>query len=284
MNNLPSKLFNPLLKTLPLLALFVAALISTTGCGASSTTTRTLALPANFDQTQPVFIDINLFRGNVIVAEDPSLTNIQIKRSFHSRTNPWRVDQNLDINDDLKHSIDFIDYQAYLTRTTSGQPACVVTASTAYPYPDEQWVNVDVIAPKILGLNIQTTDGDITAANITAPFNISNNHGNIIVSTTHPIADKINLITADGHIDLRISTRSTGSINITAVNGRAAIDAPTNTPFKIRHPDPQHAYATLNPGPNAMILQTTSGNARVIITENPAKISPVKKLSLPVRP
>lgn len=257
---------------------------SITGCGASSTTTRALALPANFDQTQPIFIDVSIFRGNVNVAEDPALSNIQIKRSFHSRKNPTRIDQNIDLNNDLKHSLDFIDFQAYLTRTSSGQHACVITASTEYPDPDEQWVNVDVIAPRIRGLNIQTADGDITAANITAPLNISNNHGNIIVSTTHPIADNINLTTADGHIDLRISTKSTGSINMTAINGRAAIDAPANRTFKIRHPDPQHAYAALNPGPNTIILQTTSGNARVIITENPAKISPIKKLSLPVRP
>lgn len=265
-------------------------LLILTGCGASYRSTQTIPYTdsltsAPISHDEPVFISVSNFHGSVHIAADPSLSAIQIKRSLHAREKDFeQPGRNFDLQHDLKHSLDFIDYRARLARSTDGRAVCTVIVTTSYPEPMNQWVELDIRIPNLAGVNLHTNNGEVTVANARGPMIITNDKGDIIVSTVYPVRDRVTLITTNGHIDLRVPVSSTGSVAISAVNGRAGFSMPSDQRFAVRFPNSSHAVGMLNPGSNAITLQTTEGNARIIVADDPAHISGLKKLSLPVRP
>ena len=242
-----------------------------TGCGASYRSTQTIPYTdaltsAPISPDEPVFISVSNFHGSVHIASDPSLSAIQIKRSLHAREKDFeQPGRNFDLQHDLKHSLDFIDYRARLARSADGRAVCTVIVTTSYPEPMNQWVELDIRIPNLAGVNLHTNNGEVTVANARGPMIITNDKGDIIVSTIYPVRASITLITVLGHIDLRLPVTSTGSVSITAVNGRAAFSMPSDYRFAVRLPDPSHAVGTLNPGANAITLKTTEeiGRAHV---------------------
>ena len=272
-----------------LLCLF-GLLFTISGCGASYRSTQTIPYTDSLTSVpippdEPVFVSVSNFHGSIHVAADPSLSTIQIKRSLHAREKDFeQPGRNFDLQHNLKHSLDFIDYRARLARSADGRAMCTVIVTTSYPEPMNQWVELDIRIPNLAGVNLHTNNGEVTVANAHGPMIITNDKGDIIVSTVYPVRDRVTLITTNGHIDLRVPVSSTGSVSITAVNGRAAFSMPDNHRFAVRLPDSSHVVGILNPGANAITLQTTEGNARIIVADDPAHISPLKKLSLPVRP
>ena len=266
------------------------------GCGASYRSTETLAYVDSLssepiDGSEGIFLSVNNFHGTVHVSSDSSVRGIKIKRSLHAREKDLeQAGRNIDWQNDLKHSLDFIDYRASLSRV-SGGAICTVSVMTSYPEPENQWVELDIRVPHLAGVNIRTSDGEVTVANANGPMTIYNNHGDIVVSTVFAVRDDVLLVTAEGHIDFRLPVESTGSVFVSAVGGRAVIDVPNQLGggdigdrFGVRYSDRSHARGTLNAGGNGITLRTAGGNGRVIVSEDPGDISIIKKLSLPVRP
>lgn len=267
------------------------------GCGASYQTTETLPYVDSLSSApigagEPIFLSVNNFHGSVHVSSDSSVGGIEIKRSLHAREKDWeQAGRNFDLQNDLKHSLDFIDYRASLAKADGGGAICTVSVRTRYPEPANQWVELDIRVPNLAGVNIRTSDGEVTVANWRGPLSAYTDHGDIVVSTVYGVVNDVDLVTAGGHIDMRLPTNSTGSVFVSAVGGRAVIDISDDLgggeigeKFGVRYSDSSHARGTLHAGGNGITLRTSGGNARVIVSDDPGNVSIIKKLSLPVRP
>jgi len=251
-----------------------------TGCGATSKQSHVFATgPVD----EPLFVDVSLFRGNVRIVESPGLGRVEVDHTKHAREDLLRVDRNIDLDHELERSVELIGFQANLGRRADGSAALVVSAFTAYQYPEVQWMDVDIRVPKVDGVSVETRDGNVVILDAAGPITANTSNGFLLYSSIHPIDGPVNLMNTNGEIDCRIQTDSSARFDVESIDGQAEIDSgPAEA--SIRRMGPGRVTGSMHGGEFPITLRATTGNARVVVRDAPARLSPLRKWTLPIKP
>ncbi len=263
------------------MVLLFASMTSLVGCGATSSTLEKITTGP---VTEPLFIDVDNFRGNVKVYEQPRLNHIEIRRS-QSVADDWtRLDQNIDFDQDLKRSLDLIQYTSNVGYRKGNQPTLRIQAVTGFAYPDMQRVDLHISVPSIAGVQISTQDGKVEVINGKGPVSISTSNQTAVLSTVHPVHAPISIHNANGHIDVRIPTDSDATLDLHAIGGQANINDGGTAAVRQYIATGETCSGVIGHGQNLAMLQTSRGNIRVLVHHDPSRINPLYKYSLPVKP
>lgn len=233
-----------------------------TGCGGKAKT------ELFFDKgpvNRPIIVDVESFAGAVVVEAAPQAETVVVYATLRAGHDWYKVAKNIRVNE-LTQSLEHIDIQAELVHGAHQKPLLQVTTNTSYRYPDEQWVDLHIVAPMIDGVHVNTKRGMVDLVDVRGPITVGNVRGHVIVRGTHPITQPVNISTTAGHIQYQVASASTGAIDAQAVNGSARVHA-VDRPLPIMQDTDAHALAQLGDGRNPVVLRTIDGDIDVYVRD-----------------
>lgn len=134
-------------------------------------------------------------------------------------------------------------------------------------------VNVTVYVPQCNGLRVWNTDGDVDVVGVSGVIDVrsgdeQNEGGNIEIRTENSLHDTITAWTNDGDVTLVAGPDAGGTIELVAPRGR--------TSFWSKHGVTEHSRPEVgrwtgiwNDGTNSIRLETLTGNAKLMVVDNP---------------
>ncbi len=293
----------PSRRILPLLSLLLTPLL--VSCGPTRKLEYTLDLPPT---TGPLALDIENFRGDIVVRIDPRSDAVKVLAAVHSDDNDSESAHEIEVPSDSPNNPPATpndipptdtptDTSSYTLTATAGSmtPVVNVTAdliedgpratlrvrsTSSRPNDDDSRVLLTVTAPRCDGLRILNRRGDITAVNTAGATQITNREGFVELRTSHLMVDPVTITTTDGNIYFQAPPGSTGRFDLQSLDGQTTfIDRAGQT--SEGHNTIENAYSgLLNNGTNDIVARTNRGDIRVWIIERPVALTRLFKLRL----
>ncbi len=252
----------PLRLSFPTVLSGLLCLLFLSGCGSITRTDDPIAFAAT--TAQPLAIDVESFRGDVIIRANPNLekAEVVVTRAF---TNPALRD------DEGRDSLDRITASAQMVDSELG-PTLMVRAGTDFAEPHFQRAHVKITAPAVGDVMVRTSHGKVWVIDHQGPVDIANRFGHVRVMTHWPMLEPCSVQNMDGDIDFRVRAESQGAFDCAADGGKALVRALYGELLIHAGTRVDRLYATLNGGDNDIVLHTTDGNVRVAVVPNPTDV------------
>ena len=229
----------------------------------SSITVKRMEEPAFlFPVTDPVTLEVSLFRGSVEIRTNPRRENISV-------TFTRRADHGFLRDDEPRQSLHEITTQCLLVQGED-LPMLSVRAWTVHPEPLFQSVSVLVEAPDIDGLVFRSSSGSCTAIGIHGMVDLEVDEGSLLVATNHALTGTVTMITGNGNIDYRVHAASTGHLTCEATGGRCHQRIRGGKLIIMPGTDHDSFTGILNGGDNQGRLHATRGDVRIAVDPDPA--------------
>lgn len=228
------------------------------------TTAQITDEPMVLDVSPPMAVDVDLFRGDVILRVNPKLTETSVTVTRVATHGAKR-------RKEAKASLQEIQYSADVIAGELG-PVVQVRASTTHAEPHFQHVNVFIDSPEIAGVKIRTRNGRVVARDVTGPIDVSTSYEYVRIMTRYAITEPVTILNSEGDIDYRVRGDSTARLDCVAIGGHASMKARFGEVVVYPESDSDTLRADLNNGNNDVVLRTVNGDIRVVVIDEPAEV------------
>ena len=212
----------------------------------------------------PVEVDVDCFRGDVIVKADPRLNEAFVRIV---RTGEHGYDR----LEEARASLDDINTSVELVPGTYGQRLQVRTGTTNAE-PAFQRTDIYITLPLIEGMRIRTDDGNIGVVRGAGAMDLETSNGNVAVKTSVPIREPVTIINNGGGIEYITRSESTAKFAARVVHGTIMHHVIRGDLRVHAGTDETSFQATLNDGENPVILRTVDGDIRIKIVAEPETV------------
>lgn len=258
---------------LVLVSLLAAPLLLS--CGSTRTLDYTLDLAPT---TGPLALDIDNYRGSVIVRIDPRLERAQVRATIRSEPGgPPSAEGETPA--ESANPIPPVDVSAELIE--DGPRATLrVRSLTARDDDADSSVHLSISTPRCDGLRISNRGGAVTAINTAGATQITNRDGFVELRTSRPMVDPVTITTTDGNIYFQAPPASTGRFDLHSLDGQTTFIDRVGQSLGA-HKTTENSYTSvLNSGTNDIVARTNRGDIRVWIIERPVALTRMFKLRL----
>jgi hypothetical protein len=211
-----------------------------------------------------VEIDVDCFRGDVIVKADPRLNEAFVRIV---RTGAHGYDR----HKEARASLDDITTSVELVPGTYGQRLQVRTA-TMHAEPAFQRTDVYITLPLIEGMRIRTEDGNIGVVRGAGAMDLETSNGDVAVKTSVPVREPVTIISNHGGIEYITRAESTAKFDAKVVNGTIMHHVVRGDLRVLAGTDETSFQATLNDGENPVILRSVDGDIRIKVVAEPETV------------
>jgi len=258
------------------IGLVLAAVAVSTGCGRTTKSSYTLDVPP---VGRAMAVDIENFRGSVVVRAEPWRTEILVESDIH-------VDSDTPIEDrDALTAAVRVD--ARIDESEGGNILRIRTVSDMAER-DDHWVNLRVFAPSVDGVRIDNRgslkggllDGHVMCVNVAGAQTITNRYGAIEIRTSRPINEPVTLTTVDGDIYYSIPPGSSGRFDLETLDGIAGfrnLGSDTDETYSSL----KTVYTLLNNGDSPVVARTNKGYIYVRVRDDAVEWVRTFKHTLP---
>ncbi|TVQ59989.1 MAG: hypothetical protein EA379_09345 [Phycisphaerales bacterium] len=208
-------------------------------------------------------IDVENFRGDVIVRIDPRVREIDVRHTLRIDGDVEREDREM-----------ILAHESVTVETDEAHdlPIVRVRSTTVRPSVEGHRVDVRITAPAAGGVRVRVGEGRIILIGVAGAIHAELDEGPIEVRTATPIADPVALTTGKGNIRLQIARGSTGLLDVDAGEGRAVLENASPYDRIERHEVRGSRYTcVLNGGENPVMLRTGDGVAAINVLERPTE-------------
>ncbi len=243
------------------------------GCSAPSRQTIiTLDAPGPAER---LAVDIENFRGGVIVIADPDRTDIEIQTTIvASRKLPKA---------DLEYVFESIAVSSAVEvepTQSDGFNTLRVRATSLRPHATDVSSNLVIRVPRCDGARVLNTQGHVELVDVAGAMHVDNTNGAIFVRTSRPLIEPITLLTSHGNIYCQAPEGTTGVMDLHSVDGRLVLKDAFGTSTDIAY-TAQHLRARLGDGTNPIVMRTNIGQVRMLLMKEPMAFTRAVKTSLP---
>ncbi len=249
--------------------LLALAMLALGGCG--SRAKRWLVFDKGPLEGDAIAVDVESFRGPVTVIADPDIPNVVVRCKLRAFNDVRDERGNVVYPYGDNQTLDLIDVTAEIEQDDAGHSVLRVTTSTRFAYEYDQWVGLLINVPRVDGVRIHTTDGNVDLVNVRGAVTVVADNGNVIVRTEKPVVQPVDINAVNGSIEYRVKEDSHGVYDVEAVNGRADFRGYKGM-ANIEQRGPSQYIATLGDGVNPVSLRATNGNVKVVVTEDPVPV------------
>ena len=211
---------------------------------------------------------VDSFAGDVVVVADPTFdaTTVQlIREAHHGYLRGFEPEEAL-------------KYLSWNSRLDPGPgPVETLSIETAYSGPEPWYMraHLRIQTPMLDRVKIQTSHGKVYIRNNTGPVDIETNLGDVVIATSHPLIDAVQILVSEGDVDYRVPRGSTGLFDVAVVEGDIEMRV---TEGRMRFTDGLNnenaLNARLDDGRNPILIRTTEGDIRIDIVEQPLSFGP----------
>ncbi len=239
-----------------------------TGCGARSRRTTI------FDRgplSNSIAIDVESFRGSVRIFADDSERDVTVKAKLRAMGEVIQLKHNMFHKKKLRAQVADVDVMTEMLEDESGQSVLYITTVSNHPYPEDQWVELRIYAPRVTNVRVQTCDGLVDLQGVSGKINVYNERGDVLVRSSQPITEPVEIITTDGDVQYRVEAVSTGLFDLEAIAGSSDISAREGR-LVIHQMGVSRLTAELGEGINPIVIRTVNGNIKVAVRSDPEKV------------
>ncbi|MEM7229308.1 MAG: DUF4097 family beta strand repeat-containing protein [Planctomycetota bacterium] len=212
----------------------------------------------------PLEIDVQNFRGDVILKADPRRDIAEVKMVR-------RGEHGFDRGDEARASLASIDTSVSLVPGELGQRLQIRT-NTTHVEPNFQSVDIHIDVPEIDGVRILTDDGDVVAIRAEGEVDIQTSNGNVQVKTRVPMTKPVTIINNGGGIAYLTRSESTARFDAKVVNGSIYHHVNRGDLRIFSDTNDESFQAQLNNGANSVILRTVDGPIRIEVVAQPEMV------------
>lgn len=169
---------------------------------------------------------------------------------------------------------------------SSGQTLKVVAQRVTYPAaasflrPGRRALSIEIRTPRVFGVIVQNSGGRVLLGGVGGPIQVNNGIGadhsvtsgskfadraRVVVRTSQPMREPIDITSGDGGIELEIPQDSDLELAVAGAKGRPTVFAPMAGFTQVRN-DPAAWSATLGDGSAPAQLKASGGPVRIEIT------------------
>ncbi len=220
--------------------------------------------PVMLDVLGAVAVDVTSFNGSVTIEGNPKLTQAKVTVRREGVHGYGRTKE-------ATASLEDIKYSAEVVPGDLGQVLRVQTTTTNAE-PHFQRAQVFIELPDVENISVHTTNGNVTARNISGTVDVSTTHGEVRIMTNQAMTKPVTIINRDGDINYRIRAESTGQFDAQTVNGKVHQHVRYGA-FAIKPGTQQDVlHGVLNDGTNPITLRTVNGDIRIAVVSDPESV------------
>ncbi|MEE2680854.1 MAG: DUF4097 family beta strand repeat-containing protein [Planctomycetota bacterium] len=216
----------------------------------------------------PIDVIVDSFGGDVVVIADPTfdVTTVQlIREAHHGYLRGFEPEEAL-------------RYLSWNSRLDPGPgPVETLSIETTYSGPEPWYMraHLRIQTPMIDRVKVKTSHGKVHIRNNTGPVDIETNLGDVVVATSHPLIDAVQILASEGDVDYRVPRGSTGLFDVAVVEGEIQMRITEGRMrFTEGRNDQNVLNARLDDGLNPVLIRTTEGEIRINVVEDPLAFGP----------
>jgi len=232
---------------------FAIFILFLSGCQSSQVLTFE---PTTLATIGPVAIEVTSFAGDVTIIADES----QQSTTVH-------VEQRDDGYQGENLTPRF-QWHSRIEPSDLGQMV-IVEATTQDDALHTLHADIVITAPSVQGIKVQTTRGDVSAYGISGSVHIQTNDGDVRIVTPLVMNEEVFIENRRGDITMRIRGESSGTIDATAMNGKASLNVRHGEVVILPGSTGDHVMARFNLGTNQYVMRTVDGDIRISVVEDP---------------
>jgi hypothetical protein len=238
---------------------FIAILLITLAALGCSRSTNGPQQQIVLSTNGPISIEVHTIGGNVTITADSSNSGTVV-------TVQRRNMQEVEFEDLMQ----LISIETDVVNTGIGQEV-IVRTSAIHNDLNLMRADVSIVTNSVEDVLVQTRNGDVVLLGISGSLDIQTSDGDVLVATDKPMIKSVSIENHRGNIVFRVSELSTGNIDISAIGGKARLDAITGKTNVLSNTTKGYVMAVLNNGKNGVNLRTVDGNASFEVVKNPMK-------------
>lgn len=228
-----------------------------TGCAAVTSERLEVEAPANITV---IAVDVANQKGAVEVRVDPRIDGPRVNAKIR-----WANGVKEKQARTLAQSV-----HIETTIDTAGPRAVLRVRSTDdvdAELPDH-WVNLKITLPRVDGVRVFTTGGDIVLVGVTGAIQVENGDGAIELRTNTPVKAPVALITKKGSVYFQAPVGSHGSLDMQTNHGQATFVS-KSVVLADMLATPTTISGVLARGDNPITLRSGAGDVRAWIIDDP---------------